>query len=146
VVLAPEPSDGGTVTRSSPTRAGGEGGSESARGTGSRALLVLTLLGAAAVLVGGGALVYRRRRSDSPAESEPPQEEAAGLEEPITDEKRVRRLLESNGGQMRQADIVEAVDWSKSKTSRVVSSMAEEGTVEKIRIGRENVVRLAGDG
>ena len=47
---------------------------------------------------------------------------------------------------MRQADIAEAVDWSKSKTSPVVSWMAEEGTVEKIRIGRENVVRLAGDG
>jgi uncharacterized membrane protein len=30
----------------------------------------------------------------------------------------------------------------KSKTSRVLSSMAEEGSVEKIRLGRENVVRL----
>ena len=146
VVLAPEPSDGGTATQPPPTGAGGEGGSESARGTGSRILFVLALLGAAAVLAGGGAFVYRRRRPDSPAESEPPQEEAAGLEDPITDEVRVQRLLDSNGGQMRQADIVEAVDWSKSKTSRVVSSMAEEGTVEKIRIGRENVVRLAGDG
>ena len=52
------------------------------------------------------------------------------------------RLLRENGGQMRQADIVDSVDWSKSKTSRVLSSMAEEGSVEKIRLGRENVVRL----
>ncbi|MEF8784116.1 MAG: helix-turn-helix domain-containing protein [Haloarculaceae archaeon] len=62
--------------------------------------------------------------------------------EPVPDEERVRQLLRENGGQMRQADIVDSVDWSKSKTSRVLASMAEEGSVEKIRLGRENVVRL----
>ncbi|MBP1922838.1 putative membrane protein [Halorubrum alkaliphilum] len=44
---------------------------------------------------------------------------------------------------MRQSAIVEELDWSKSKTSRVLSRMADEGDVEKLRIGRENVIDLA---
>ncbi|MEF8851618.1 MAG: helix-turn-helix domain-containing protein [Haloarculaceae archaeon] len=70
---------------------------------------------------------------------------AAGAVDPspvVTDEERVRELLDEHGGQLKQSDIVEAFDWSKSKTSRVLSDMAEEGAVEKLRIGRENVIRL----
>lgn len=70
---------------------------------------------------------------------------AAGAVEPspvVADEERVRELLDEHGGQLKQSDIVEAFDWSKSKTSRVLSEMAEEGTVEKLRLGRENVIRL----
>lgn len=65
--------------------------------------------------------------------------------EPLTNEQQVKQLLEANGGQMRQADIVAEVDWSKSKTSRVLTSMADEGHVEKITLGRENVIRLPTD-
>jgi uncharacterized membrane protein len=43
---------------------------------------------------------------------------------------------------MKQSDIVDALDWSKSKTSRVLSDMAEADRVEKLRIGRENVISL----
>lgn len=60
----------------------------------------------------------------------------------VTDEGRVRRLLERNGGRMRQAAIAEELEWSASKTSRVVSDMAADETVEKLRIGRENVIDL----
>jgi hypothetical protein len=60
----------------------------------------------------------------------------------VAGEERVRELLDEHGGQLKQSDIVEAFDWSKSKTSRVLSEMAEEGTVEKLRLGRENVIRL----
>ncbi|GAB3671792.1 DUF7345 domain-containing protein [Halopiger thermotolerans] len=60
----------------------------------------------------------------------------------LTDEDRVRQLLERNDGRMRQAAIAEELEWSASKTSRVVSGMADEGTVEKLRIGRENVIDL----
>lgn len=59
-----------------------------------------------------------------------------------TDEDRVRALLERNDGRMRQAAIAEELDWSASKTSRVVSGMADENAVEKLRIGRENVIDL----
>lgn len=66
--------------------------------------------------------------------------------EPDTDEERVVALLEENGGQMHQSDVDDAFDWSKAKTSRVLSRLAEEGTVEKTRLGRRNVVELVGDG
>jgi uncharacterized membrane protein len=70
---------------------------------------------------------------------------ALGLDELATDEDRVLALLEAEGGRIRQAEIADRLDWSASKTSRVVSGMAEDGTIEKLRIGRENVIDLAND-
>ena len=63
----------------------------------------------------------------------------------VTNETQVLDLLDRHDGQLKQADIVAELDWSKSKTSRVLSDMAEEGTIDKLRIGRENVIRLPGD-
>lgn len=63
----------------------------------------------------------------------------------VTNETQVIDLLDRHNGQMKQANILEELDWSKSKTSRVLSEMAEEGTIEKLRIGRENVIRLPAD-
>lgn len=60
----------------------------------------------------------------------------------LTDEDHVRRALRDEGGRMKQSAIVEELGWSKSKTSRVLSQMADEGEVEKLRIGRENVIDL----
>ena len=57
-----------------------------------------------------------------------------------TDEDRVLELLERGDGQLRQKDIVEETNWSKSKVSRVLSRMEEEDAVSRIRIGRENIV------
>lgn len=63
----------------------------------------------------------------------------------LRDSDRVVSLLEEHGGRMRQGDVKDAMGWSKSKTSRVLSDMAEEGSVEKIQIGRENIVTLVAD-
>jgi hypothetical protein len=63
----------------------------------------------------------------------------------MTDEERILALLEADGGRIRQAAIADELDWSASKTSRVVGRMADEGTVEKLRIGRENLIALADD-
>jgi len=60
----------------------------------------------------------------------------------LSDEERVEQLLEQNGGRMRQADIVAETDWSDAKVSQLLSRMAEEGRVEKLRLGRENVISL----
>ncbi|MFC7115619.1 helix-turn-helix transcriptional regulator [Natronoarchaeum sp. GCM10025703] len=62
---------------------------------------------------------------------------------PVTDEDRVRTLLADNDRRLKQSAIAAQLEWSDSKTSRVLSSMADEGTVEKLRIGRENVIDLA---
>jgi uncharacterized membrane protein len=68
-----------------------------------------------------------------------------GIRRPLTDEERVQQALANEQGRMRQADLAEELDWSASKTSRVLSGMADEGTIEKIRVGRENVVDLVLD-
>lgn len=64
----------------------------------------------------------------------------------LTDEDRVRSLLRDRGGRVKQADLADAFDWSDSKTSRVVSRMADDDAIRKLRIGRENVVELPDDG
>lgn len=62
---------------------------------------------------------------------------------PVTDAERVQMLLEARDGRMRQAEIVDELEWSASKTSRVIGEMADEGEIEKLRLGRENLIELA---
>jgi len=58
----------------------------------------------------------------------------------LSNTERVLALLRDNDGQMRQSAIVDATDWSKSKVSRVLSEMDEEGKVVKVDIGRSNLI------
>lgn len=122
----------------------------------STVLGMLVILGALAV----AGLLYRRRAHDGTTDpsadgtgeaaaadtprgmagaSDVPGDEADEL---LTDGDRVRNLLEERDGRVRQKEIVEAFDWTDSKTSRVVSRLSDEGAVEKLRIGRENVISL----
>ncbi|MEF8800648.1 MAG: hypothetical protein V5A38_04625 [Halolamina sp.] len=81
-------------------------------------------------------------RAEAGAEA-PEDEAAAGVDpELLSDEERVEYLLEQNGGRMRQADIVAETDWSDAKVSQLLSRMADEGSIEKLRLGRENVISL----
>jgi hypothetical protein len=63
----------------------------------------------------------------------------------IPDEDRVLQLLEENGGRMKQVDIVDETDWSKSKVSMLLSDMQEDGQISKLRVGRENIISKAGE-
>jgi hypothetical protein len=63
-------------------------------------------------------------------------------EELLSDEERVQRLLEANGGRMKQATIVKETDWSNAKVSQLLSSMADDEEIDKLRIGRENLISL----
>ncbi|MEM4781433.1 MAG: hypothetical protein QXG03_07740 [Halalkalicoccus sp.] len=63
-------------------------------------------------------------------------------EELLSDEERVLRLLEANDGRMKQATIVTETDWSNAKVSQLLSAMEEAGEIEKLRIGRENLITL----
>ncbi|NHX34917.1 MULTISPECIES: helix-turn-helix transcriptional regulator [Halolamina] len=90
---------------------------------------------------------------DDSSPTEPPvtdadesDEDEGGVDpELLSDEERVEALVEANGGRMRQADIVAETDWSDAKVSQLLSRMAEEGRVEKLRLGRENVISLPDD-
>lgn len=67
----------------------------------------------------------------------------AGVDEDLlSDEERIERHLQSAGGRMKQAEIVERTGWSNAKVSQVLSQMDEDGRVDKLRIGRENLISL----
>ena len=73
-------------------------------------------------------------------EQEPPVPET----EILSDEDHVLNLLEENGGRMKQVAIVEETDWSKSKVSMLLSEMEDDGEISKLRVGRENIISIAG--
>jgi len=60
----------------------------------------------------------------------------------LSDEERVERLLERNGGRMKQASIVKETGWSNAKVSQLLSAMDENNRINKLRIGRENLISL----
>jgi hypothetical protein len=81
-----------------------------------------------------------------PTEPDPdPDPEATDQPSPMTNEDRVRRMLEEEGGRLKQSDIVAQTDWSKSKVSRLLSRMESDGEIRKISIGRENLITRPGD-
>lgn len=61
----------------------------------------------------------------------------------LSDEGEVVRLLVANDGRLRQHRIADETDWSKSKVSRICSQMDADGIIEKVSVGRENVITLA---
>lgn len=63
----------------------------------------------------------------------------------VSDTERIRELLVENDGRMRQSDIVDSVDWSKAKVSRLLSELEDEEEISKLRLGRENLVCLPGN-
>ena len=62
----------------------------------------------------------------------------------LTDEDRIYNLVREHGGRMKQATIVEETEWSKSKVSRLLSRMDEQGDINKLRVGRGNVIYFDG--
>jgi uncharacterized membrane protein len=109
---------------------------------------LLTLCAFLLSMLGAALLLYDRfgtdRRANANAEQSPDEPDHGSRTESVSDEERVRTLLQEHGGEMRQKQIVERVDWSKAKVSRVLSRLEEEGQVVKVRLGRENVIYLPG--
>jgi hypothetical protein len=60
----------------------------------------------------------------------------------LSNEERVLRLLEQQGGRIKQQEVAAELDWTAAKTSQVVSDLREADEVESFRLGRENVLTL----
>lgn len=60
----------------------------------------------------------------------------------LSNQERVLRLVEAEGGRMKQQEVVERLGWTDAKTSQVVSDLRADGALESFRLGRENVLRL----
>lgn len=110
------------------------------------------VLGLGALLaVGAAAATYVRTDDDAATGdghgggvAEASDEQEMDLEsidpELLSPEQYVHRLLEANDGQMKQSDIVDETDWSKAKVSRTLSRMEDDDAIQRVRIGRGNVV------
>ncbi|MDD3421838.1 MAG: helix-turn-helix domain-containing protein [Methanocellales archaeon] len=59
-----------------------------------------------------------------------------------SDEDTVLHLLEEAGRELYQSEIVRQTGFSKSKVSAIIKSLKEDGRIQKIRKGRENLIRL----
>ncbi|MFW5938035.1 MAG: DUF7345 domain-containing protein [Halanaeroarchaeum sp.] len=80
------------------------------------------------------------------ADSEP-DGDGAGDGEPLdedllSNEEQVLRLIEANGGRMKQKRVAEELDWTAAKTSQVVTGLRDEDDLDGFRLGRENVLSL----
>lgn len=117
--------------------------------TGSPLPLWVTAIVVGSVLFGIGIVVWRRTRSEPVVEPSSPEPQPVpsplrSEQVALTNEERIVQLLQSNEGRMRQTRIVEDTDWSKSKVSMLLSDMETDGTISKLRVGRENIISLPG--
>ncbi|WP_233274654.1 helix-turn-helix transcriptional regulator [Haladaptatus cibarius] len=113
----------------------------------------------------GGLYVLMQRRDDESTDDSPSGDPPATVSEPrhdsggevvsdsepeddepdvelLSDEERVEHLLKQNGGRMKQAKIVTETNWSNAKVSQLLSAMDDDDRVDKLRIGRENLITL----
>jgi DNA-binding CsgD family transcriptional regulator len=103
------------------------------------------------IMVLAGFLVYwakkRRAGPDLPEDLDEPgdlsepavllsEAEEAGLEE------RILRLLKAGGGEQYQSEIVKTLGLPKSTVSSALNNLHHKGTIQKVRKGRENLIRL----
>ncbi len=100
------------------------------------------LLGIVALALLGGGLVIRNRFVDGTTTER--DESSIGNDEFMTDRERIHHLVSTNGGRMKQSEIVDAVDWSKAKVSRLLADLEDEDEITKLRLGRENLICLRG--
>ncbi|QLG48196.1 helix-turn-helix transcriptional regulator [Natrinema halophilum] len=92
-----------------------------------------------------GAAKDTEQNRHAPGESDDRRESTPFSEEELlTDEDRVVKLIQENGGRMKQVNIVDETGWSKSKVSMLLSDMEDDGTISKLRVGRENIISLEG--
>lgn len=110
--------------------------------TGDQGTHLTAIVGIAVLTVLGTALVLQKRIDSLPSGSDADQQTSDP--DVLTDREEVRRLISDNGGRMKQAEIVEAVDWSKAKVSRLLADLEENGEITKLRLGRENLICLEG--
>ena len=121
-------------------------------------VLVVLVLGAVVILN------YRKKvgeqdtspriRSHMVEDMEPqPKPDDSGLTEPVkqtvstvtrfeSDEEMIISMLREHGDAMMQTEIVQKSGFSKSKTSALLTNMAENRQIKRVKKGRENLIRL----
>jgi hypothetical protein len=94
--------------------------------------------------LGAGIYAFLRRSSRTPPSVSPagavpgPMDPGASMEL----EERILTLLREKGGSLFQSEIVQGLAVPKSTVSEAVNRLHETGRIEKVRKGRENLIRL----
>jgi len=114
-------------------------------------------VGVVAVLAIAGAIYAVRRRlifggdgtdadASDAAGASPTEDAPTGGDGPpaelLSNEEQLLKLLEDNGGRIKQQRVADELEWTDAKTSQVVGGLREDDELETFRIGRENVVTL----
>jgi len=101
------------------------------------------LLGGVLVLIviAGLYWVISKRRSPEPVEADDPpvmlsETELFSLEE------RILQLLKTSGGEQYQSEIVKNLGLPKSTVSATLNDLHKRGIIQKVKRGRENLIRL----
>ena len=113
--------------------------------------LVPLIAGIIVIAVFAGFILYRatKRRTGQDISKDP--DELADVGEPAVPlseaeeaglEERIINLLKSNGGEQYQSEIVKTLGLPKSTVSSALNSLHRKGMIQKVKKGRENLIRL----
>jgi LPXTG-motif cell wall-anchored protein len=120
----------------------------------------LLVAGILILLLVAGALIYLKKKSTGSSNAPGKPQKVVKVEpedlestEPLqpyviadsileSDEDMIISMLKESGGAMMQSGIVKNSGFSKSKTSSLLNKMAEDGLIQRVKKGRENLVRL----
>jgi uncharacterized membrane protein len=81
---------------------------------------------------------HRRKETGAPEEPAAPLSDS----EMISLEERIIQLVTRHGGELFQSEIVKALGLPKSTVSSVLNELHRRGVIQKVRKGRENLIRL----
>ena len=87
------------------------------------------------------AVMISRRKQAGPAEQDEPSIVLSAEEEKSV-EDRIIALLARSGGEQFQSEIVRILGLPRSTVSAAVGSLHKNGVIQKVRKGRENLIRL----
>jgi IclR helix-turn-helix domain len=104
--------------------------------------LPLLLGGLLCVLILGGLyMVLSKRRVPEPVEAEDPPVTLSETEL-LSLEDRIIQLLKTSGGEQYQSEIVKTLGLPKSTVSATLNDLHQRGVIQKVKKGRENLIRL----
>lgn len=90
----------------------------------------------------GAAVVYMRRTNPAAREGDPITAQEQAARELASLEDRIVKLLEENGRELYQSEIIARLGAPKSTVSSALAVLHDNGRIVKVRKGRENLIRL----